>query len=173
MKTYLFAAMSLDGFIADSDGGEDFLAETHWSEFTELAEKSGCFIVSRKAYEMVNQWADESCNFDDIKATKIIVSRNFNLVLKEGYLLASSPEHAISIARENGCEEILVAGGGQLNSAFLKSDLIEKIIFTIEPCILGSGVNFMANSELPKKLKLIDAEKLDSGILRLKYDVVK
>jgi dihydrofolate reductase len=173
MKTYLFAAMSLDGFIADKDGGEDFLANAHWIEFTKLAEKISCFIVSRKAYEVVNQWADDKCSFDNIKAKKIIVSKNPELKLKEGYALASSPKAAIDLAKENGCKEILVAGGGQLNKAFLENNLVDEIFFTIEPCILGQGVDFAAGSEFAKKLNLIDIEKLDGGIVKLNYEVVR
>lgn len=165
--------MSLDGFIADKDGSEDFLAETHWVEFTRLAEKIGCFIVSRKAYEVVDEWKDEKCSFDKINAKKIIVSKNIELKLKEGYMLASSPQVAFDLAEENGCQEVLIAGGGQLNKAFLENNLIDEIFFTIEPCILGQGVDFAAGSEFAKKLKLIEMEKLDGGIVKLNYQLIK
>lgn len=173
MKTYLFVAMSLDGFIADKDGNEDFLAQAHWAEFTKLAEEIGCFIVSRKAYDAVNAWADENCSFDEISAKKIIVSKNIDLKLKEGYMLASSPQAALDIAEKNDCEEVLVAGGGQLNRAFLENNLIDEIFFTIESCILGQGVDFVAGGKFAKKLKLIDVEKLDGGIVKLNYEIVK
>ncbi|EKE18411.1 MAG: hypothetical protein ACD_9C00344G0005 [uncultured bacterium] len=169
MRISLFAAMSLDGFIADDNGNEDFLSDVHWAEFTKIAEKIGCFVVSRKAYDAVNKWDDE----DNIKAKKIIVSKNSQLELKKGYLLASSPESALDVAAENGCDEVLVAGGGQLNRAFLENDLVDEIFLTIEPCILGKGVDFVAGSELSKKLKLVDVEKLENGIVRLNYEVIK
>lgn len=165
--------MSLDGFIADDQGNEDFLVDAHWAEFTKLAEKIGCFVVSRKAYEAVNEWADEDCSFDNINAKKIIVSGNSELELKDGYLLASSPQHALEIAKEDGLDEILVAGGGQLNRVFMESDLIDEMFLTIEPCILGNGVDFIAGSEFAKKLKLIDVEKMECGILKLNYEIIK
>lgn len=173
MKTYLFAAMSLDGFIADKNGEENFLSDVHWIEFAKLAEKVGCFVVSRKAYEIVNEWADDVCSFDDIKARKIIVSRNSELKLKDGYVLASSSQNALDVAMENNCKEVLVAGGGELNRAFLEKNLIDEIVFTVEPCILGQGIDFVAGSELSKKLKLINVEKLDGGIVRLNYEIIK
>ncbi len=173
MKKYLFAAMSLDGFIADEQGSEDFLADAHWAEFVKIAEKVGCFVVSRKAYDAVNQWKDENCSFDNINAKKIIVSKNSELKFKGGYLLASSPLHALEVARDNDCDAVLVAGGGQLNKAFLENDLVDEMFLTIEPCILGKGVDFVASSELSKRLKLIDLEKMENGIVRLNYEIIK
>ena len=172
MKTTLFAAMSLDGFIADKDGSEDFLADVHWWEFVKLAEKIGCLIVSRKAYDIVNQW-ESQYNFDTIKAIKIIVSKNAELELKQGFSLATSPEKAIEISNQNNCSEVLVAGGGSLNGAFLENNFVDELILTVEPCILGQGTYFVGDVKLGKKLKLKDVTKVEDGIVKLNYEIVK
>jgi dihydrofolate reductase len=170
MKTYLFAAISLDGFIATAKGDEDFLADEHWAEFKKLAEKFGCFIVSRKAYDVVNKWSDYG--FDEIKALKIIVSQNKDLKLKQNYLLANSPAEALQIAEGNKFKNVLVAGGGHLNSAFLDKNLIDELILTIEPRVLGEGISFFSNKNFSKKLKLNSCEKLKKGIVRLGYKII-
>ena len=66
-------AMSLNGIIARSNGDEDFLSVVDWENFSELTEKTGCLITSRKTYENVKNWNDKS--FDDINAIKIVVSK--------------------------------------------------------------------------------------------------
>ena len=93
--------------------------------------------------------------------------------MKDGYVLASSAENALDIAMKSNCKEILVAGGGELNCAFLESDLIDGIALTIEPCILGQGIDFAGGSEFTKKLNLIDVEKLGGRIVKLNYEIVK
>jgi dihydrofolate reductase len=170
MKTYLFAAMSLDGFIATEKGDEDFLADEHWSEFKKIAKKTGCFIVGRKAYDAVNKWGDYG--FDEIKALKIIVSQNKDLKLKQNYLLANSPAEALQIAEGNKFKEVVVAGGGHLNSAFLDNNLIDEIVLTVEPCVLGKGISFFSNKDFSKKLKLNSCEKLKKGIVKLSYRII-
>jgi len=172
MKIYLFAAMSLDGFIATNEYSEDFLGDEHWNEFTSLCENKGCFIVSRKVYELVNKW-EEKYSLNNINAKKIIVSKNPNFKLKNGYLLAFSPTDALNIAKKNKFNEVVVAGGGQLNSAFLDNNLVDELVLTIESCLIGKGISFFSNKSFKKKLKLIAVKKINSDVVRLHYEVIK
>jgi dihydrofolate reductase len=171
MEIYLFAAMSVDGFIATLNGSEDFLADEHRDQFKGLAEKSGCLIVGRKAYDEVQKW--EEYGFDDIEAVKIVVSRNRELKLKQGYIWADSPEQALTIARGNKCEAAVIAGGAHLNSAFLDKDLIDELVLTIEPCAIGKGISFFADKKWAKRLQLIECNKLKEGIVSLHYKIIK
>ena len=61
--------------------------------------------------------------------TNIVLTRqdNFN---EEGIVLARSLEEAISIAKNNGEEEIFVIGGGQIYKECMEKDLADKLYIT-------------------------------------------
>ena len=171
MKTTLYMAMSLNGYIAEENGSEDFLSHENWEKFCSLAQEFGNFIVGRKTYEAVKNW-NEGLGFDDLKGTKkVIISQDENYKLDDGYILASSPEDALS--KLHGSDFVLVTGGSTINSAFLKENLLDEIVLNVEPALVGNGVTLFAKSNFYKKLEFVSSEQSKSGIVTLKYKIRK
>lgn len=173
MKVVLFMAMSVNGYIARENGDEDFLSHANWEAFCNVARECGCFIIGRKTFEAVQQWK-EGYNFDSLKGiVKVIVSRNENFQATLDYIIADSPEAAISKLKDKGLKQVLVTGGAKINSAFMKSKLIDEIILNIEPFVLGRGLALFAKDEFESKLELLDVKKIKEGIIQLSYKVIK
>jgi len=168
MKTSLFMATSLNGMIATKNGDENFLSDINWQSFSELVKKSGCFIVGRKTYEAVQKWTD--FNFNNLEAKlKIVVSSDQDLELSSTFLLASSPKEALEKAEALNFENIILAGGSALNSAFMKENLIDEIILNFEPTIIGNGVPLFAEDDFERRLTLVEAVKISAEILQVRY----
>ncbi|MBP6913338.1 MAG: dihydrofolate reductase [Candidatus Levybacteria bacterium] len=84
-----------------------------------------------------------------------------------------APKKIIAKYKQNGVRQVLVVGGGEINSLFLKQKLISKIYLTIEPVILGKGKPLIKDVEAYCNLKLESAKKLNKkGTMRLIYKVV-
>lgn len=171
MKVTLFMAQSINGFIARTNGQEDFLSDQNWKTFQNLAENAGCFIVGRKTHETVMKWKEY--NFDNINAKCIIISKNLSFKPKKNYLLANSPTQAIKIASSFGFKNIILTGGSSINSAFLKQKLINNIILNIEPFILGKGIPLFAEENIETKLELINTKKITKNIIQFEYKILK
>lgn len=171
MKVILAMVQTVNGMIAKENYSEDFLSDASWKIWKSLAEEIGCFIVGRKTYELVMKWDGE--NFDDVKSRKIILSKNKSLRLSKDYFLANSPEGALEVASKFGFEKVLVSGGGKINSSFLKKHLIDEIILIIEPYVLGTGIKIFSDEDFENKLKLMDIKKFKSGIMQLRYKIIK
>jgi len=163
-------AQTINGIIARENYDEDFLSNQNWDAFVKLAEKIGCFIVGRKTYEEVKKW--EEYNFDNVNAKKIIVSRDKKSKLASGYISAISPKDALMKASELGFSKVLLTGGGMLNGAFIKENLVDEIVINIEPYVLGRGVRLFSEETFENKLQLINVQKLDE-IVQLHYKVRK
>jgi len=170
MKVILFMAQTVNGVIARTDFSEDFLSDENWGVFVRLAEEAGCFIVGRRTYEEVKKWVDY--DFDGVKAKRIVVSSNPSFRVSRGYEIASSPKEALKKAKRFGVNRVILAGGGAINSAFMKDKLVDEIILNIEPVVLGSGISIFHGGEFESKLNLIHTRKLKSGILQLHYAVI-
>jgi len=67
-------------------------------------------------------------------------------------------------------KNILLLGGGEINSLFLKSKLVDELYLTIEPLLFGSGKNLIAKSDLKINCNLLKIKKLNKkGTLLLIY----
>ena len=70
-------------------------------------------------------------------------------------------------------ERMVVAGGAQIATSFLKAGLIDEIWLTIEPRIFGKGGSFVIEQELDLELRLLSCEQVNpEGTLITKYKVL-
>jgi len=173
MKTTLYMAVSANGIIATETGDEEFLSHENWEKFCEIAREFGNFVVGRKTYEAVKKW-DGGYNFDDLVGVeKIIISQDQSFKLDEGYILANSPQDALAKLSEKGFDRALITGGANINSAFAKEKLLDEIILNVEPVFVGKGIPLFAPQDFEIKAKLISTDRAESGIVSLKYEILK
>lgn len=70
--------------------------------------------------------------------------------------------------------KMLLVGGSQVYSSFMKEGLVDEIYLTIEPVLFGVGKDLIAKGEVETRLELVSIEKLNKkGTLLLKYKVKK
>ncbi len=136
MKVIQYNLITADGFIARNDGSEDFFPDEIFNEYFELCNKYGNTIMGRKTYEMLQSWGIEEENFTN--TVKLVVSKN-NLGVAEGYICISSPQEALNFLQEKGFETALLCSGSVLTSVFLKENLIDELLLTIFPLMIGTG----------------------------------
>lgn len=71
-------------------------------------------------------------------------------------------------------KKMLLVGGSQVYSSFMKEGLVDEIYLTVEPVFFGMGKNLVAKGEFETRLELVSIEKLNKkGTLLLKYKVEK
>lgn len=170
MKVILYMAMSVNGFIAQKNGDEDFLSDRNWKTFSQLAKKFGCFAAGRNTYEKVQKWKE--FNFSNIDAKKIIVSSQ-KFSLQKGFTLAHSPEEAVALAKQLGYKNLLLVGGSNLNQSFIKANLIDEIILNVEPTLIGDGIRLFAKGKFEQQLQIKSIREIAEGIIQLQYIVKK
>lgn len=173
MKVTLFMAMSLNGMIADKEGGEDFLSHVNWNSFLEKANECGNFIVGRKTYQAVKEWG-EAYGFDQLtQLDRVIISQQSELQIPDDYMVVNSPHDALDRLSKRGRDHILVTGGAATNSAFMKDALIDEVVLNIQPTILGEGIPLFAPDYLQAELLHTETRELSEGILQVTYLVQK
>ncbi len=172
MKITLFNAISVNGYVARENYREDFLSDYDWKTFCNLAKKFGCLILGRKTYEIAKNSKD--FNFNDIKnVKKIIVSKNRKFADKNNICFATSPKDAINKSKLSGFKETLLCSGGNLNSEFMKLNLIDNLILNIDSVIIGKGIKLFNEKNFDVNLKLLKIRKLNKNIIQFYYKVIK
>lgn len=169
MKITLYMAVSADGFIAKKNGDSDWVSEVDAEIFEQEMAEKGCIVVGRKTFD---QYQGEIYPVDGV--TNIVLTTDPSQKSdKDNVVYASSPTEAIKIAEEKGQSQILLIGGGITNGLFLKEGLIDEVILSVHPLILGDGIKLFEGIEQDVNMELVSSEELDEGLIQLRYRVKK
>jgi len=172
---HVFIATSLDGFIARRDDDIDWL-----TSYPTLGEDHGYdahitrmdgVIMGRGTYEKV-------VTFDQWYYTKptIVLSRTLDPHSVPDHLkdkieiLAATPEEVMAIAAQRGWTKIYV-DGGQLIQAFLRAGLVEDMIITKVPILLGTGIPLFGETGRDIALEHLSTKAFPSGMVQSHYSV--
>src|SRR5919112_36735 len=76
------------------------------------------------------------------------------------------------IQQSVGDKGIWLVGGGEMVSIFLNADLVDEIILSVHPIILGKGIPLFNKIEQLIKLRLVKSIPFESGLVQLHYSIV-
>ena len=162
-KNEVFIATSLDGYIADKNGGIDWLhsipnpdnLDMGYGEFTSQID---ALVMGRTTFETV-------CGFDmDWPYQKpVFVLAGNSLHIPEEYkdkaeLVKGTLNEILENIHNKGYYKLYIDGGRTIHS-FLKEDLIDEMTITIIPYLLGGGIPLFTEI-----LERLDFECVDSKI---------
>ncbi len=151
----VFIGASLDGYIADRNGGLNWLTAIPNPEqsdmgYTEFMAQVDALVMGRKTFETV-------CGFEgDWPYAKpiFIVSRTLDTIAEEyrdkAELVKGSLVQILEKIHNKGYHRLYIDGGVTIQN-FLKEDLIDEITITTIPIVLGGGSALF--SVLPKELE--------------------
>ncbi|MBP2833038.1 dihydrofolate reductase [Aquimarina sp. U1-2] len=151
----VFIATSLDGFIADKNGGLDWLysvpnPNNEDNGYVEFMSSVDALVMGRNTFETILgfdiDWPYEKPVFVLSRSLKTIPESH-----REKAFLVNGPlTEVLKQIHERGHYGLYIDGGSTIQS-FLKEDLIDEIIISRIPVILGRG--FPLFDELPNKLE--------------------
>lgn len=154
-KNSVFIATSLDGYIADKKGGIDWLHSVPNPDlddmgYTSFTKDIDAIVMGRKTFETV-------CAFDvdwPYKKPVVVLSHTLKEIPKshlgKAFLVKGTLTEILDHIHQKGYYQLYIDGGTTIRS-FLKEDLIDEMIITTIPVLLGGGSPLF--SELPKEMK--------------------
>lgn len=175
MANYVYIAVSLDGYIADRDGGVQWLEEIPNPEgndfgFGKFMEGVDGILMGRKTFEKV-------LSFGVWPYTKRVFVLSTTLkkipeALKEkAEIIEGEPETILTDLKERGYEDLYIDGGRTIQG-FLKEGLIQEMIITTIPVILGGGIPLFGSLDEKVSLELVGSEVLVDALVKTHYRVV-
>lgn len=174
MEITYYLASSIDGFIATNDGDVSWMDELgiafESSGYDDFYSTIDGLIMGRKTYQFIQDYG--SWPYEDKPAwvcstTETEAMDGCNLQAE------SSPVEAVKAAEEAGLEHLWCVGGGVLASALLQHDLLDRLLITQLPIVLGSGIPMFATSQPSKKLKLEISKTYVEGYSQSIYRIEK
>ena len=167
-----YLAVSLDGYVAETDGSVDFLQKYPMEDFNfdAFIEGVGALIVGSTTYEQSLQWG---WPWGD-RPTMVLTTRT-GLDVPDGadITFSSMPTaEAIRSFSASTPKQLWVLGGGTVVTDGLRGSAIDTLDITVLPEALGSGIpQFTDGYEGP--MTLVDSQTYPNGAIRLIYQPQK
>jgi dihydrofolate reductase len=163
-------AMSLDGYIADEDGGYDWIPMDDELDFAAFTDKIDALIMGRHTFELL-AGQDGGPGFEDKKI--FVVSTTLDPAEHpEVTVVAREVEAFVTALKAEEGKDIWLFGGGVLFRSLLEADLVDRVEVGVIPVLLGEGVALLPGLRGTARLTLHSIEEWPtSGIVLMKYDV--
>jgi len=172
-KNKVFIATSLDGYIADINGGLDWLQSIPNPEmedmgYAEFTKSIDALVMGRTTFETV-------LGFDvpwPYTKPVFVLSNTMSEIPEthkdKAFLLKGTLQDILSNIHAKGFNQLYIDGGTTISN-FLKEDLIDEMILTRFPLLLGGGHALF--SELPNTLEfnLIESRVFLNQITQNRY----
>lgn len=166
-KLILNLAVSLDGYIEGPNGEYDWCFTDQDYGMTAFLEQVDTIFFGRKSYDL--QASMEKEYFPNHR--KIVFSRQ-QLEVRSGYELVVSPsrEKVLDMIRQTE-KDIWLFGGRILFDQFVIWGLVDKIILSVHPVLLGGGKQIFGSYPERMLLNLDHVIQYDSGLVQLMYQM--
>jgi dihydrofolate reductase len=176
MKATVFVGMSLDGFIARTDGTYDFL---HAAEnenagsygFEEFMATVDALVMGRNTFETVRVFGKWPYGSTPV----IVLTTRSPAAAPAGAsveFMSGEPAEIVARLAARGIDHIYVDGGETIQR-FLRAGLITHLVLSRVPVIIGTGISIFGALEKDIQLRHIATREFPGGMVQSEYDVIK
>lgn len=173
-KVILYIAMSLDGFIADKDGGVGWLSDQdennqNFGSYSDFIKTIDTVILGYKTYhQLVTELSSDKWFYSGMKS--YVLTHKDEKNTSEIVFTTQNPKDLVLKLKEEQGKDIWICGGASIANQLIKLNLIDRYHITIIPTILGSGVRLFNDDNVDIKLKLISTENYN-GMTDIVYEI--
>ena len=172
MKASVFCGASVDGFIARADGALDFLPddpEPHG--YDEFIAGVDTVVMGRKTFEIVLSFG----TWPFTKRVVVLSSRPLDLSVASGRggiveQMDGEPAEILQRLAASGAQSLYVDGGVTIQR-FLRAGLIDRLIVTRVPVLIGDGIPLFGSLPQDVRLRHVATRTFLSGLVQSEYEV--
>jgi dihydrofolate reductase len=173
-------SVSVDGFIADREGGfgwgapSEELFRFHLAQVREL----GCYLCGRGLYETMLVWeTDPSMRDNKLRAAfadvwcalpKVVFSRTLDSVQGNARLAEASVAEEAAAALDATDKDVGIGGAG-LAAAAIELGLVDELRMFRYPVVIGGGTPFLPPVTEHVPLDLIETRTFGSRVIFERY----
>ncbi|MEE8296800.1 MAG: dihydrofolate reductase family protein [Hyphomicrobium sp.] len=167
-RVRFYVATSLDGFIADRDGGVDWMApyDARLYGYDAFVDEIGALVMGRRTYEIiraVGEWPYAG------KRVHVIASHALEHPPHGAVQASNGIAGALKSAREKTVEDIWIVGGATTMQSALDENLVDVVEIFLVPVLLGAGLSLFNELKRLQTLSFDGIEAYPDGVVKLRY----
>jgi len=172
LKTIVYIGTSLDGFIARKNGDIDWLTQFANDDairaYDEFMGRVDVIVIGRGTFEKVMtfpSWPYEKKVFVLSKSIKQVP----DVVKDKIAVLSMEPKELLNYLSDKNFSAVYVDGGKVIQN-FLKEDLIDELIISKAPVLIGNGIPLFDDLNSDLKFKHTHTQVSSNGLVRSYYE---
>ena len=173
MKASVFVGTSVDGFIARRNGDFDFLPEGGGEPhgYDEFMASIDVLVIGRNTFEKVltlETWPYAG------KRVVVLSSRMIDSNAVPGALIehmTGSPAEITRRLSADGAKHAYIDGGITVQG-FLRARLIQRLVITRVPVLIGDGIPLFGSLPHDIQLRHVQTKSYQSGLVKSEYEIV-
>ena len=170
-KVIFYVAASLDGYLADENGSVDWLLPYQHVPYdygyADFLQSIGHVVTGSYTYEQAKDFPG-GWNFPGTK-TWVFSRRNLDTEGREDIELWRGGVGELVAKLRDEPKHIWLLGGAKLAAAFFNEGLVNELILTQIPIVLGRGKPLFEELEGQLSLALQAVEKFPNGVVQVTY----
>jgi dihydrofolate reductase len=171
MKTFIIAALTLDGFIAKNPGHSPLSWRSQGDRqfFITKTKEAGAVVMGLNTAKTSKRPMPERLNIIYAKSREELPHwKEF-----DGWeITQKDPASLVQELSEKGYEQLAVCGGSTIYTMFMQAGVVDTLYLTVEPVLFGQGMNLF-NKEIDARLQLTSTQKLEDNTILLEYNVLE
>jgi len=171
MKASVYIGTSLDGFIARTDGDIDWLTpyadDDAIHAYEQFMKEIDVIAIGRGTFEKVLSfpaWPYDKKTFIMSSSLKQLP----DTIKNKATLLSIKPKELLSYLSGMGFSSVYI-DGGKLIQSFLAEDLINDLIISKVPVLIGNGIPLFGFLSADLQFKHMRTETQSNGLVRSYY----
>lgn len=176
-STQYYVAGSVDGFIADRHGGLEWLLQFGFEEYTESYEaflaEVGVVVMGAATYEFVIGEGGEWSYPDQVSW---VLTNRLLPVVEGGDIRFGRGDiralHAEWVAAAGG-KNVWIVGGGKVAAQVADAGLLDEVILTTMPVVLGAGTPLLPVAATSAVLEATGTHVYPSGAIERTYRIAR
>jgi len=169
-KVILYIAMSLDGYIAKSDDDISFLSIVEQKGqdygYAEFVKNVDTVIWGRRTYDQILSFG---IPFPHPDKKVFVITRTAKPKKANVTFYSDSLKNLIENLKAQNGKNIYVDGGADIVNELMKQNLIDELIISIIPVLLGCGKPLFQQGRPENSLSLLSSIQYDKGLMQLHY----
>ena len=173
VKTVLYIATSLDGFIARKDGSLDWLyalpnpnqIDHGYGQFLSTI---GTTVMGKNTYSEILGFKVD-WPYIGMNSYVVTTDKDFKSTTPDTFIVDTNLTAFVNDLKKKNEKDIWLIGGGQLIASFLENELLDRMILTLIPTTIGEGIPLFPEIAKEKSWILTNVERYETGVVNLTY----
>lgn len=173
MKNIVYIATSLDGYIADKHGGIDWLDEFENPEqedmgFAKHMASIDALVMGKNTLDVVLSFGGDWPYSKPVFVLSNSMSSVPESLQDKVFIVSGDITHIVNMLHKQGFKNLYI-DGGQVIQQFLQAELIDEMVITTIPTLLGDGARLFGSLSQFQRFTLVDSTVYLNALVQNRY----